>query len=112
MTNYTAAALRLWYNKLILGGKGGRAMKITKRNGNVVIYDDEKVVNSILKANAGIAMEEISEKAAAALAGDVFTRLTARDAIISTGEVRDCVYALLLEKGYLQTAKQYMEYKK
>jgi len=87
-------------------------MKITKRNGNVVIYDDEKVVNSILKANAGIAMEEISEKAAAALAGDVFARLTAQDAIISTGEVRDCVYALLLEKGYLQTAKQYMEYKK
>ena len=87
-------------------------MKITKRNGNVVLYDDEKVASSILKANEGIAMEEITEKAAAALAGDVFAALTERDAIISTKEVRDCVYALLLEKGYLQTAKQYMEYKK
>ena len=87
-------------------------MKITKRNGNVVLYDDDKVASSILKANEGIAMEEITEKAAAALAGDVFAKLTEQDAIISTKEVRDCVYALLLEKGYLQTAKRYMEYKK
>ena len=27
-------------------------MKITKRNGNLVIYDDEKLVRSILKANS------------------------------------------------------------
>ena len=87
-------------------------MKVTKRNGNVVIYDDEKVVSSILKANEGIALEEISEKAATALAGDVFAKLTEQDAIISTGEVRRCVYAMLVEKGYPQTAKRYMEYRK
>ena len=87
-------------------------MKITKRNGNVVLYDDVKVASSILKANEGVVMEDITEKAAAALAGDVFARLTEQDAIISTREVRDCVYALLLEKGYPRTAKQYLEYKK
>ena len=40
-------------------------MKVTKRNGNMVIYDDQKNIKSILKANAEVACETISEKEAA-----------------------------------------------
>ena len=87
-------------------------MKVTKRNGNVVIYDDEKIIQSILKANAATAGEELSEKTAAYIAGEVFARLSATEDIFSTEDVRACVYKALCSKGYTQTAKIYMEYRK
>ncbi|MCR5575936.1 MAG: hypothetical protein K6F56_02885 [Oscillospiraceae bacterium] len=86
-------------------------MKITKRNGNVVVYDDEKIIQSILKASA-VAGEEVSEKTAAYIAGEVFARLSASEDIFSTEDVRKCVYKALYHKGYTQTAKIYAEYKK
>ena len=87
-------------------------MKITKKNGNVVVYDDEKVINSILKANAGIQGEEISRKKAAVLADDVFTRVTDQHDVIRTQDVRDCTAAILREKGYPRTAENYLNYKR
>ena len=87
-------------------------MKVTKRNGTLVIYDDEKIIRSILKANANTPGEHLSEKAAAYIAGAVFARLSAQEEIFSTSDVRDCVYGTLLEKGYPMTAKNYMEFKK
>ena len=86
-------------------------MKVTKRNGNVVLYDDEKIIRSILKASAA-AGEAVSEKTAAYIAGEVFARLSAAEDIFSTEDVRQCVYRALCDKGYAQTAKIYMEYRK
>ena len=87
-------------------------MKITKRNGTICLYDDEKVTRSILKANADASGETIPEAMAAALADEVFARLTARHEIITTAEVRACVFALLLERGLPETAACYMEFRK
>lgn len=87
-------------------------MKITKKNGNVVVYDDEKVINSILKANAGIQDEKISRKKAAVLADDVFTRVTDQHDVISTQDVRECTAAILREKGYPKTVENYLNYKR
>lgn len=86
-------------------------MKITKKNGNITMYDDQKVVRSILKANDGAGEEKISEKIAAAMADDVFSQLTESSEIITTGEIRECVYRILQERGYPKTAKRYYEYK-
>ena len=86
-------------------------MKITKKNGNITVYDDQKVVKSILKANAETTLEDISEKVAVALADDVFSQLTEKSEFITTKEIRNCVYELLLDRGYPETAKKYMEYK-
>ncbi len=36
-------------------------MKITKKNGNITVYDDQKVVRSILNANAGTPLENIRQ---------------------------------------------------
>ena len=52
-------------------------MKITKRNGNLTMYDDEKVVNSILKANRDVSGEEITRAVAVNIADEVFSSLTA-----------------------------------
>lgn len=87
-------------------------MKITKKNGRVVLYDDEKVLNSILRANAEAPDEEITRKKAAVLADEVFQRLTEKLEIISTRDVHDCTAALLREKGYPQTAERYLSYRK
>ena len=87
-------------------------MKITKRNGNTILYDDQKVVNSILRANAETAETSLAERVASHIADEVFARLTVDHEIITTQEVRDCVYAVLREKGFTDTAKHYMEFVK
>ena len=87
-------------------------MKITKKNGIIHIYDDAKVARSILHANENVSTETISPAMADALAGEVFARVTKKSDIISTADVRDCVYELLRERGFADTAKCYIEYKK
>ncbi len=87
-------------------------MKITKKNGMVCLFDDEKVVKSILKASMDTDGESISRKMAEALADEVFTRLTARHEIITTADTRACVYALLRERGFPKTAESYQDFKK
>ena len=87
-------------------------MKITKRNGTISLYDDEKVARSILRASADTLSESITPAVAAALANAVFLRLTQHHEIISTADVRSCVVALLREKGLYQTAESYAEYAK
>ena len=86
-------------------------MKVTKRNGNVVIFDDDKIATGILKANAEVPLyEDLSKQAAYNLAGEVFEKLTAENDIISTAEVRACVHQLLLDRNLPVTAQHYMEY--
>ena len=87
-------------------------MKITKRSGVVALYDDEKVVKSILKANGGIAEETIARKEAVTIANEVFDTLTRNKEIITTAEVRACVYEKLLGRGFPLTAEIYRSYKK
>ena len=87
-------------------------MKITKRNGMIHIYDDAKVAKSILHANENVATETIEPAVANALSNEVFSRVTAKSDIVTTADVRDCVYELLKERGFLDTAKCYIEYKK
>ena len=87
-------------------------MKITKRSGVVALYDDEKVVSSILKANAGIAEETVAKKEAATIANEVFDTLTREKEIITTADVRRCVYENLNKRGFPLTAERYRSYKK
>ena len=87
-------------------------MKITKRNGSIVLFDDEKVKNSILKANACVAGETLSAKKAGAIANEAFDSLMKEREMVMTAEVRAYIYALLKEKGYPKTAEAYWTYKK
>ncbi len=86
-------------------------MKIMKRFGAFVVYDDEKIVRSIMKANAETE-ETLSESAAAYLADAVLGRLVKENEIVSTDLIRRGVYDALNEKGLIMTAKHYMEYDK
>lgn len=88
-------------------------MQIIKRNGNTTIYDDQKIIKSILKANeASKTDEKLTEKEAASIAFDAVEKLTAESEIISTRDIRDSVYKILCERNLNMTAKTYLEYKK
>ena len=87
-------------------------MKITKRNGTVVVYDDEKIIASIRRANAETDEQPLTQAEAASLADTVFTRLTRDNDIITTQEIRGCVCELLREKKLPKTAERYRDYKK
>ena len=87
-------------------------MKVTKRNGNVVLYDDDKVASSIVWANGRTTEEVITVKTGKRMADEVFRRLTNEKDLISTEEIRNCVVELLIEQGYPKTAENYLRYKK
>ena len=87
-------------------------MQVTKKNGKVVVFDDEKVVASILKANAEVPSEAMTRKTAQRYASEVFDRLTERCEIITTEDVRRCVAEVLREKGKPQTAEHYLGFKR
>ena len=86
-------------------------MKITKRNGNIVFYDDEKIVGSILRANAGTG-EALTAKQAEFLADAVLGRLIKNNPIVTTQMIRDGVYEALKERDLWFTARQYMDFRK
>lgn len=86
-------------------------MKITKRSGSIVLYDDEKITRSILRANAETT-EELSEKGAAYLADAVLGRLVRKHDIITTELIREGVYEALMERELYLTARRYRDFSK
>ena len=90
----------------------GSSMKITKRNGFTTLYDDEKIIRSILQANAEVPEESLNRQEASAIADEVFRRLTEQFEIITTQEVRACVCELLQERALPLTAEHYMDFHK
>lgn len=86
-------------------------MKITKKSGNIVIYDDEKIVGSIMKANADTG-ERLSAAEAAYLSDVVIGRLAKAKDMISTKDIREGVYRALSERGLMLTARKYHEFEK
>ena len=86
-------------------------MKIAKRNGNLVFYDDEKVVKSIMNANRETG-EALTEKQAEFLADAVLGRLIKNNSFVTTQMIRDGVCEALNERDLWLTAKRYREFKK
>ena len=86
-------------------------MKISKRSGSMVMYDDEKVVKSIMNANEETE-EPLTQKAAEFLADAVLGRLIKNNSFVTTEMIREGIYEALKERGLWLTAKQYKEYKK
>lgn len=87
-------------------------MYITKKNGKVVLYDTEKIISSILKANGDTDEEELSRATASYIANEVFDRLTNEKDIITTQDIRECAYEILCAKDLPKTAQLYMDFHK
>lgn len=85
-------------------------MYITKKNGRVVVFDNEKIEKSILRANADAGDGAISAAESKLLAEKVFELVTQENEIITTADVTKAVCRLLREKGHEPTAGAYLSY--
>jgi len=85
-------------------------MKVLKRNGNLVEFDSSKIKNAILKAmkyGSGI----IDEKCAQEVADEIQNESGMREQV-SIYSIEDMVFAKLISKNQLLTAKSYEGYRK
>lgn len=85
--------------------------KVVKRDGRLVDFDKEKIVNAILKA--GEATGEFKQETALKLANRSIERIEALDhtAPPTVEEIQDCVENTLLFSPYKRAAKAYIIYR-
>lgn len=86
--------------------------KIRKRDGRIVDFDKERIVNAIFKA--ATAVGEPNRKAAEGLASKAVEQLEKSvrpEAIPNVEEVQDLVERVLIEEGHAKTAKAYILYR-
>ena len=86
--------------------------KIVKRNGQVVPFDKEKVVNAIFKAAISVGGED--RRLAEILADKIVHHLevsTQPSALPSVEEVQDIIEKELIEAGHARTAKEFILYR-
>ncbi len=85
--------------------------KITKRDGRIVDFDQNKVANAILKAVAAVGQKdgEIAEKISDQVVGVINRRFEGR--IPSVEDVQNAVEETLIKNGYADVAKAYILYR-
>ncbi|HHV61234.1 MAG TPA: ribonucleoside triphosphate reductase [Firmicutes bacterium] len=86
--------------------------KIIKRDGRVVDFDQERIINAIFKAGKAVGIED--RRLACELSNEVVTILVREfaDRIPMVEDVQDIVERVLIEHGQTKTAKAYILYRK
>jgi ribonucleoside-triphosphate reductase len=86
--------------------------KIIKRDGRVVTFDQERIINAIFKAAKAVGGAD--RRAAGKLSQEVVNIINEnfRDSLPSVEEVQDIVEKVLIENGHARTAKAYILYRK
>ncbi len=92
--------------------RGGSMQSIVKRDGRVVAFDEAKITTAVWKAMRAVG--EPDEDAAHAVSRQVAGRLDARfvDEHPTVEEIQDMVEECLIHRGWVQTAKAYILYRK
>src|SRR3989338_5248293 len=83
--------------------------EIKKRDGSVVKFEENKIVNAIFKAARSVGGRDIEE--AKRLAADVVKELESVHDIPTVEHVQDTVEKVLIEAGHAKTAKAYIVYR-
>lgn len=86
--------------------------KIIKRDGRVVDFDQERIINAIFKAGRAVGCED--RRLACELSNEVVQILAREftDRIPSVEDVQDVVERVLIMRGYAKEAKAYILYRK
>jgi anaerobic ribonucleoside-triphosphate reductase len=97
---------------MILEGGSSMIKKIIKRDGRVVDFDQERIINAIYKAAKSVGEED--RYMAAELSNQVVDRLVEKyDGRIPTVEdIQDIVERVLIENGHADAAKAYILYRR
>ena len=85
--------------------------RIIKRDGKIVKFDPEKIVNAIAKA--GLVTEEFKFDRAKAIADKVLKRAeeTIKERTPHVEQIQDIVEDVLMESSFKKTAKEYIQYR-
>ena len=87
-------------------------MKLIKRNGAEVVFENEKIYNAVLKANAAVGEEHrISESEVQKITKNVEKKCEKLHRAVSVEEVQDMVEDELMRKGAFVLAKAYITYR-
>ena len=87
-------------------------MKLIKRNGSEVIFDREKIVAAVLKANEAVDEDErITEGKIRKIAATVEARCEKLERAVSVEEVQDLVENELMRSGAFILARAYITYR-
>ncbi len=87
-------------------------MKIIKRNGAEVIFDREKIVSAIEKANKATTDErELAKWQIDGIAQTVEETAKCMNRALSVEEIQELVETLLMKQGAYETAKRYIRYR-
>ncbi len=86
-------------------------MKIIKRNGSEEIFDSEKIVNAVRKANDAGEKGRISDEEIADIADYVEYKCNKLGRAVSVEEIQDMVENQLMAKGAFELAKRYVRYR-
>ena len=85
--------------------------KVVKRDGKIVNFNPEKIVEAIAKA--GLATEEFKADRAKALADKVIKRAeeTIKARTPNVEQIQDIVEQVLMESAFKKTARAYIKYR-
>ena len=86
-------------------------MKIIKRNGSEEIFDSEKIVNAVRKANDAGEKGRISDEEIADITDYVEYKCNKLGRAVSVEEIQDMVENQLMAKGAFELAKRYVRYR-
>ena len=87
-------------------------MKLIKRNGSEVVFDNEKIYNAIIKANEAVEEEHrIKESAILKITKSVEKKCEKLHRAVSVEEVQDMVEDELMREGTFVLAKAYITYR-
>lgn len=87
-------------------------MKVIKRSGEEVLFDEKKILKAILSANNDVAKEQRIDKAAVAAIADIVTvRCRALGRSPSVEEIQDFVEDGLIEADYPYLMRAYTGYR-
>ncbi|WP_462332963.1 anaerobic ribonucleoside triphosphate reductase [Schwartzia sp. (in: firmicutes)] len=84
--------------------------QIRKRNGDVVVFDEEKITNAIRKANMESTDHTFTKRELTALTKAVIEQVSDKE-IPGVEYIQDAVERALIKKNYASTAKAYILYR-
>ena len=91
---------------------GEKDMKIIKRSGKEVDFDQNKITNAIIKANLTVdENEQLTEKQIAKIVDDITKLCKKTRRATSVEEIQDMVERAIMQEGAFSVAKNYITYR-
>ena len=89
----------------------GGAMKVIKRNGTEAVFDEDKIVKAVEKANNGGDAPELSQSQINEIADYISYKCQKMGRAVSVEEIQDMVENQIMATGAFEVARRYVRYR-